>query len=590
MKKLFLFFIISIIIGSPVFCDAAKWTIMVYMAGDNNLAQSALGDIEEMKNVGSTPEVNIVVQVDLSSIYVPNSDGITKRYYIKRGEVQEYSLNTNIDSADPNMLTNFIKWAKKYFPANHYLLVLWNHGAGWKMVSKSVKGILEDETSNRIMSIDQVANAIRASGIHFDVIDMDACLMGMYEVAYTFRNVADYLVFSESTEPSDGDPYDVFLSTIVQNPNINSRTLAYNIVESYYNFYMQNEVDIGITKSACDLSYINQLHNLITNFVSITKPNISEFTYGLETAASQAQSYEYPTYKDLYDFFTILRNYIDNPQIQQLINNILHLVDQMIINNRVYDPGANASASYFDIPSVSNSHGISIYFPSFSEATNEELSEYSGLSMNQGQDSWYELIITFLNSGSTTPETPPVVPGARGNFLWAILWVDQWFNFPAAADVDLFMVQPCPNCEDGWDIFAPYMGMSTPNGNFSPDSLDTGLSYEAFMANDSIYPGSYTAVAHLNCDTDFYYNYAYTYFLIKDPNLGLFDWTIVDERELTCDFSAPSPEYWDENIIIKIINGDYSNWWVIHTEEKKLTHKFKYNISHKVHDVLGRGN
>ena len=42
----------------------AKWTFMVYMAGDNNLDGAALRDIAEMARAGSTKDVNILVQLD----------------------------------------------------------------------------------------------------------------------------------------------------------------------------------------------------------------------------------------------------------------------------------------------------------------------------------------------------------------------------------------------------------------------------------------------------------------------------------------------------------------------------------------------
>jgi hypothetical protein len=35
----------------------AKWTFMVYMAGDNNLDGAALRDIDEMARAGSTKDV-----------------------------------------------------------------------------------------------------------------------------------------------------------------------------------------------------------------------------------------------------------------------------------------------------------------------------------------------------------------------------------------------------------------------------------------------------------------------------------------------------------------------------------------------------
>ncbi len=45
----------------------AKWTVMIYMNGDNDLEEFAVGDFLEMAEVGSTSEVNIVVQFDRAS-------------------------------------------------------------------------------------------------------------------------------------------------------------------------------------------------------------------------------------------------------------------------------------------------------------------------------------------------------------------------------------------------------------------------------------------------------------------------------------------------------------------------------------------
>jgi hypothetical protein len=42
----------------------AKWTWLVYMAGDNNLESQGPIDLREMQRVGSSADVNIIVQFD----------------------------------------------------------------------------------------------------------------------------------------------------------------------------------------------------------------------------------------------------------------------------------------------------------------------------------------------------------------------------------------------------------------------------------------------------------------------------------------------------------------------------------------------
>ena len=57
----------------------AKWTFMVYMAGDNSLSNAGDTDLYEMMKVGSTHDVNIVAEFDKTG-----TEG-TKRYFIQKG-------------------------------------------------------------------------------------------------------------------------------------------------------------------------------------------------------------------------------------------------------------------------------------------------------------------------------------------------------------------------------------------------------------------------------------------------------------------------------------------------------------------------
>ena len=106
----------------------AKWTVMVYMAGDNNLDGAALRDIEEMAQVGTTKDVNILVQLDRLE------DKKTRRFLITKGggydrDCVETFGETN--TGDPKILEDFLAWSIERYPAERYFLILWNHGSGW---------------------------------------------------------------------------------------------------------------------------------------------------------------------------------------------------------------------------------------------------------------------------------------------------------------------------------------------------------------------------------------------------------------------------------------------------------------------------
>lgn len=107
----------------------AKWTVMVYLAGDNNLDGAGVADLLEMKKVGSTSDINVVAQFDRAG-----GKGTTKRYFLRKGNSLAADAVADLgetDTGDPAVLRDFIAWGVKAHPADHYLAVIWNHGAGW---------------------------------------------------------------------------------------------------------------------------------------------------------------------------------------------------------------------------------------------------------------------------------------------------------------------------------------------------------------------------------------------------------------------------------------------------------------------------
>jgi len=107
-----------------------QWTVMVYLAGDNNLDSAGVADLGEMKKVGSTDDINVVAQFDRRG-----NDIGTARYYLRAGTTLKADMIGaslgETDDGDPKALESFIRWAMKSYPAKRYLVVLWNHGNGW---------------------------------------------------------------------------------------------------------------------------------------------------------------------------------------------------------------------------------------------------------------------------------------------------------------------------------------------------------------------------------------------------------------------------------------------------------------------------
>jgi hypothetical protein len=278
-----------------------EWTYMVYMGADNNLSSSGEDDITEMAKVGSTSGVAVVVQAEFSQQYSTGLPTDTRRMLIQKG-VNNIAASTsigNVNMADPAQLTAFIKWAQQTYPAKRYALVIWDHGAGWKTASLNtrrnlLRGAVQDETSDSFMSLPDLAKAVRDSGVHFDLINFDACLMAMYEVAYEFKGLVDYLVFSEETEPGEGDPYDTILTALTANPTQSARTLASTIVDKYDDYYTTNNRG-ATTKSAVDMSQMDALDAKVLALSAALKADAGATTLVQAAQSATATQRSMPT-------------------------------------------------------------------------------------------------------------------------------------------------------------------------------------------------------------------------------------------------------------------------------------------------------
>lgn len=354
----------------PPINNTAEWTVMVYLDSDNNLESAGIDDINEMEIVGSTSEVNIVVQVDRIpySVLASNNEGYaddtsngnwtnTRRYYITQ-DFDPVQINSQFKSdlgelnmGDPQTLVDFASWGVTEYPAKKYLLVIWNHGGGFRSLSLT-KDIAWDDTSGgdkiTMQELEDALSAISAQiGKKIDIVGMDACLMAMTEVAYQIKDYANILVTSEESEPFDGWPYDTILGELVGNPLISSEQLAVDIVDKYIFSYPYGNV----TQSAIDLSYMDDLANQLSNLALAIMSDSLTLKSKYILASVNSQYYGDPDFIDLHDFCNKLLAYSNSFEVKNIASNI-----QQTLNYAVIKSGYSGG-------SVSGSEGLSIYFP-----------------------------------------------------------------------------------------------------------------------------------------------------------------------------------------------------------------------------------
>lgn len=364
-----------------------KWTFMVYLDADNNLESAGLDDFLEMASVGSTTGVNIIVQMDRVSGFTSSYGNWTdtRRFLIQSGDTPSVTPVQNLgeqNMGDPAVLRDFVEWSITNYPAEHYALSIWNHGGGWRRLQERLaerarsiisrgefdtgvaRAVAWDDTDNDKLYMKEVQQALEAAkqrlqerlntDVKIDVVGFDACLMGMAEIAYAMRNVANYMVGSEELEPGDGWPYDTILSDIVATPLITPENLAGLIVDKYGSAYTY-----GITQSSVDIAKLVYLSTKIDNFT--IKAN-SEWAK-LKEARTNARVYHPGGYSywgvDMWDFADEVYNRVTSKDIKNAALELRNAVDDFVTNEH-------------HSSDMAGSHGVAIYFPPSLTAFNND--------------------------------------------------------------------------------------------------------------------------------------------------------------------------------------------------------------------------
>ncbi|MCM2268192.1 MAG: clostripain-related cysteine peptidase [Elusimicrobiales bacterium] len=335
----------------------AKWTVMVYVNAKNNLESYGLKDVNEMEMVGSTPELNIVAELGRINGYATN-DGDWKgsRRYLVQKDADTSKITSPVvmeipksDMGNWKNLVEFVKWSKTNYPAQRYVLVVWNHGSGWNKnaAAESGKGISYDDETGSHITTQQLKQALDETG-KMEILSMDACLMQMMEVAYEARTGADYIVASEETEPGDGYTYNTWLAPLAAKPSMTQAELSKAMVDSYTDHYQS--INQGATQSSVKTENLYRLGQLTNAWV--TAVMASGETLNAKNARTKAQAFYYSSNKDLGHFVKLLNDGTQNADVKARGTELLSFLNGSVIyHNRAF------GAKY------ANATGLAIYMP-----------------------------------------------------------------------------------------------------------------------------------------------------------------------------------------------------------------------------------
>ena len=245
-----------------------RYTVMVYMIGSN--LESRLGnatkDMMEMEASGlDYTHNNLLVYTGGSRRWVGNVKANCNGVYDMSKDTAERmtaATRGNADMGDPGTLTRFLEFAQQYYPAEHYALILWDHGGG------PLWGYGNDELfDSDSLLLEEMEEAMEASGFgperKLDWVGFDACLMGSLECMSIWEPFASYYIGSEELEPGDGWDYS-FLSVL--NETADPLEIAGSVIDHFKAYYEANRTeyyDPDITLSCSDLSILPEVENAL---------------------------------------------------------------------------------------------------------------------------------------------------------------------------------------------------------------------------------------------------------------------------------------------------------------------------------------
>ncbi|MEQ8860918.1 MAG: clostripain-related cysteine peptidase [Pseudomonadales bacterium] len=275
------------------------WTLMFYIAADNDLEGAALKDLDEIEAGLPESGVEAIVFIDRAKGYSDAAGDWTDARVLRmrpdreRGvlDLDELVRLGEVNTGDPKTLSDFVRFASSRYPARRYGLVLWNHGGGWQ-------GMADDEDPGNgeghdNLSVVEVGNALRGAlpdGRKFDLIGFDMCLMAQLEMAYEVADLAEFMVASQAVEPSYGWPYDVLLPEF-GHATVGPRRLAQNIVRKYGEFTDGRSEEVA-TQSAIDLARLEPVRGALDALADRLRGVSGQYWPSLSRALFWADSFE----------------------------------------------------------------------------------------------------------------------------------------------------------------------------------------------------------------------------------------------------------------------------------------------------------
>lgn len=320
----------------------AKWTVMVYISGDNNLEDFVVSDIEtELAPTGSSANIQVVALADRAPGYDTSRGDwqTTKLFHVTKGmlatpenAVADWGER---DFGDKQTLIDFVTWTKANYPADHYALYFWGHGWNWHPGY-----VMRDDTDNDTLDMEEVKAALPSIGF-IDMVGFDGCNMASIEVQMLWHGHATALSHSQEWVGGEGIQYDLVLKQLAANPNMSADQVAIATTQSASSDKTWSAVAVD-SRFDVLLSAVNQWSTALNNGLGANRKKYDQ-------AFTATRSFwQAPMDKDLYDMAYEINSRVSDQNIKSKSQAVMRAVNGVVL----FERHVNAYAEV---------HGITIY-------------------------------------------------------------------------------------------------------------------------------------------------------------------------------------------------------------------------------------
>ena len=362
----------------------ASWTFMVYLDADNNLDPYGPLNVQQM-SAGLMPGANVNVIVLMDRLDQP-----AYLYKVTHNSVEVILSLGEVDMGSPKTLAWFVKYVLKKYSAEHYLLDLWDHGGGYR-------GVCWDESSGNHLSPHDIETALTEAEqnykVKIDIVGFDACLMGMVEVCYELKDVANIVIGSEMLIPGYGWPYESLMQYLSANPNVDPYTFSKEIVEQYVSYYANMKSTYFVQLLAIDEAKVPEMAESLNAFADHLSQNIDTYK-GIIADARGASQQKFIMgtmgayyYIDLDKFAEIIKGKAEDEVVDMLALNLMRKIAAVVFAENHINPQGNLDTKQF---------GLTINFPPNLQAYSSGYEIYVQCFVKE--TTWLNLLMTYYKA------------------------------------------------------------------------------------------------------------------------------------------------------------------------------------------------